>query len=152
MRRKGICSKVHYLKECHPWEFIVTLHWISEVVLQCPELSVQVVVDWNGAAITIKPDKGPIKMFTSTNKRKKPCDLLLRKPLTYLGAGPSSSPISPSSTSIPSSFSSVCYKHSNTFNIHSFWLLLKCSESESDLYLLAESAFLFIFVEHCYIV
>lgn len=47
-------SKTRYLNECHPREFIVTLHWISEVVLQRPELSVQVVVDWNGTAAEIK--------------------------------------------------------------------------------------------------
>lgn len=40
--------RLRYLKECHPEEFVKTLQWISEVILQRPELSVQVVVNWNG--------------------------------------------------------------------------------------------------------
>lgn len=47
---------MHYLEEGHPGEFIVTLHRVPEVVLQCPELSVQVVVDWNGAENKIFDD------------------------------------------------------------------------------------------------
>ena len=43
-----LSAQAHYLKECHPREFLVTLHRVSEVVLQRPELSVQVVVDWDG--------------------------------------------------------------------------------------------------------
>lgn len=43
------CGPRFYLEECHPGEFIVALHRVPEVVLQCPELPVQVVVDGNGA-------------------------------------------------------------------------------------------------------
>lgn len=60
-----LCFRVQvlYLKECHPREFIVTLHRVSEVVLQRPELSVQVVVNWNGTE-KVKYDS-TLKIVTS---------------------------------------------------------------------------------------
>lgn len=40
--------KRFYLEESHPGEFVVALQWVPEVVLQSPELSVQIVVNWDG--------------------------------------------------------------------------------------------------------
>lgn len=37
-----------YLQESHPREFLVALQGVPKVVLQGPELSVQIVVDWDG--------------------------------------------------------------------------------------------------------
>lgn len=73
----------------------------------------------------------------------------------YHGAGASSSPISPSSTSILSSFSSVCYGHRNNKihpHISNYTEAFNSQYHVCTRYLLAKSAFLFIFVEHCYIV
>lgn len=49
MLAQQVLSVEYYLYKCHPGEFIITLHRVSEVVLQSPKLPVQVVVDWNGA-------------------------------------------------------------------------------------------------------
>lgn len=50
MRRlERIASTVPYLEEGHPRDFVVALHRVPEVVLQRPELSIQVVVDGDGA-------------------------------------------------------------------------------------------------------
>lgn len=37
-----------YLQESHPREFLVALQGVPKVVLQSPELSVQIVVNWDG--------------------------------------------------------------------------------------------------------
>lgn len=60
-------AQVNYLKECHPREFIITLHGVSEVVLQRPELSVQVVVDWDG---TERKVWHSVHSFKHSNKQK----------------------------------------------------------------------------------
>lgn len=45
----GLKKKIKYLKESHPRELVVALYRVSEIVLQGPEFSVQVVVNRNGA-------------------------------------------------------------------------------------------------------
>lgn len=46
--------KMLYLKKSHPREFVVALHRVPKVVLQSPELSIQIVVNWDGAAENVK--------------------------------------------------------------------------------------------------
>lgn len=46
--------KMLYLKKSHPREFVVALHRVPKVVLQSPELSIQIVVNRDGAAENLK--------------------------------------------------------------------------------------------------
>ena len=72
-------GKLNYLKECHPGEFIVTLHRVSEVVLQGPELSVQVVVNRNGAE---RNNRVTVTLSKPIN-RHKPCHLNIYCVIAY---------------------------------------------------------------------
>lgn len=50
--RKRDTTLYAHLNEGNPGELVVTLHWVPEVILQRPELPVQVVVYWNGTKHT----------------------------------------------------------------------------------------------------
>ena len=58
-----------YRSKCLPCNFIVALHWLAEVVLQLPELVIQVVVDRN------RPER---RLRLQMNDLKQPRELVVQ--------------------------------------------------------------------------
>lgn len=62
-----------YLQERHPQKLVIALHRIPEVVLQRPKLSVQVVINGNGAEIDILMNSFSIRGAFGVKSKSEVC-------------------------------------------------------------------------------